>query len=109
MRQSTTLLKLQTCLFLSVQQDDYSVTTPMGGHKTMACLSGKGHGKKCLESIQKVPRKLPESYQKVTRNLPESCQKVARKLPESCQKVAKSCQKVARKLPGSCQKVARKS
>ena len=26
--------------------DDQSVTPQQGGHKTMACLSGKGHGKK---------------------------------------------------------------
>ena len=33
-------------LFLSVQLDiSDSVTTLMGGHRTMACLSGKGHGK----------------------------------------------------------------
>ena len=49
MRQSTPLLQLhalQTCLFLSVQLDGASVTFQQGGHKTMACLSGKGHGKK---------------------------------------------------------------
>ena len=48
MRQSIPLLQLQalqTCLFLSVQLDDY-ITLQQGGDKTMACLSGKGHGKK---------------------------------------------------------------
>ena len=53
MRQSTTLLQLQalqTCLFLSVQLD---VTLQQGGHMTMACLSGKGHGKN-MKSPQTV-------------------------------------------------------
>ena len=36
---------LQTCLFSSVQWDAEWVASLMGGHKTMACLSGKGHGK----------------------------------------------------------------
>ena len=53
MRQSTTLLQLQTLqtrLFLSVQLDvsqsvSQSVILQQGGLKTMACLSGKGHGK----------------------------------------------------------------
>ena len=47
MRQSTPLLQLQTLqtrLFLSVRE---ILGIPlMGGHMTMACLSGKGHGKK---------------------------------------------------------------
>ena len=53
MRHYTTLLQLQalqTCLFLSVQLDgNSSVTLQQGGHMTMACLSGKGHGKKVNE------------------------------------------------------------
>ena len=50
MRQSTTLLQLQTlqtCLFSSVQwnMSQWVSHLPTGGHMTMACLSGKGHGK----------------------------------------------------------------
>ena len=63
---------------MSILVCSLDVTTSLqGGGKTVACPSGKGHGKK-----------LPESCQKVARQLPESCQKVAIKLPESFKNVA---------------------
>ena len=40
-----TLLKTRVEVLTVVQLDGESVTSLMGGHKTMACLSGKGHGK----------------------------------------------------------------
>ena len=59
MRQSTTLLQLQafqTCLFLSVQLDaNESVTFQQGGHMTMACFSGKGHGKNSRSPEENFP------------------------------------------------------
>ena len=48
MRQSTTLLQLQT-----LQTVRGRCITPLQfGHKTMACLSGKGHGKKEEQSLR---------------------------------------------------------
>ena len=49
MRMSTPLLQshtLQICMFFFVHLEvNESVTSLIGGHKTMDCLSGKGHGK----------------------------------------------------------------
>ena len=42
-----------------------SVTLQQGGHKTMACLSGKGHGKKALGVLKWAPKAPKNSVYKV--------------------------------------------
>ena len=65
MRKSTLiqLQTLQTCFSgLFSEMVTQSVTSLMGGHKNMAYLSGKGHGKKFQENSQKIERKFSVFY-----------------------------------------------
>ena len=50
----------------------------MSGKKTMACLSGKGHGKKFSENSQKSSKKIFRILQKVSKKLHKIFQKVAK-------------------------------